>query len=321
VIFENAVLKMYRTMAFTRCDDRGMAYYFSANDFDGLQQEAYPFVSSAGHRLQGYIYQYPNPTEQRLIVFDHGFGGGHRSYLREIEMLCRHGYRVFAYDHTGCMESGGENTNGMAQSLCDLNDCFCALEADERFANVDFSVIGHSWGGFSTLNIAALHPQISHIVAISGFVSVELLVNSFFGGILKWYRKAVMNLERAANPRFVDYHAVSSLRDTKANVLLLYSDNDTMCRKDPHFDLLKDGLSDRDNIRFLLVSGKGHNPNYTQDAVKYLAEYSAAVNQKTKKKLLSTEEQRRVFVASFDWHRMTNQDDAVWTEIFRTLDA
>lgn len=320
MIFEKAVLKMYRGMAFSRCDDRGTAYYFSAKDFDGLQQEPYAFESSLGHQLQGYFYCYENPIENRIIVFDHGFGGGHRSYMREIELLCRHGFCVFAYDHTGCMESGGACANGMSQSLRDLNDCLVALKSDERFSKKDFSVIGHSWGGFSTLNIVALHPYISHIVAISGFVSVEMLVNSFFGGIMKGYRKAVMALEETANPQFIKYHAVNSLADTNAKVLLIYSDNDHLCRKDPHYDLLKASLSHRDNIRFLLVEGKGHNPNYTKDAVAYLAAYSADVNKMTKKKRLQTEKQRHDFVASYDWWRMTEQDERVWEEIFKTLD-
>ena len=143
---------MYRGIAYTRCDDNGTAYYFSADDFAGLQKEPYPFRSSRGDLLQGYLYCYDHPIEGRLVVFDHGFGGGHRSYMKEIEMLCKHGFLVFAYDHTGCMESEGVNPNGMAQSLRDLNDCITALKQVARFANLDISVMGHSWGGFSSLN-------------------------------------------------------------------------------------------------------------------------------------------------------------------------
>ena len=144
-------------------------------------------------------------------------------------MLCKHGYTVFAYDHTGCMESGGASPNGMAQSLCDLNDCIATLKADERFKDVDISVMGHSWGGFSTLNISALHPEISHVVVLSGFVSVEELVNSFFSGLLKGYRKTIMTLEKEANPLFVSYHAADSLAKSQAKVLLIYSENDALC--------------------------------------------------------------------------------------------
>ena len=321
MIFEKQVLQTYKSMMYTRCDDTGKAFYFSSDDFEGLHRESYPFTATAGHTLQGYLYHYDNPISDRLIVFDHGFGGGHRSYMREIEQLCRHGFRVFAYDHTGCMESGGATPNGLAQSLADLDDCLRTIKSDPRFAGLTLSVMGHSWGGFSTLNIAALHPEIRHVVVLSGFVSVEVMVNSFFGGLLKGYRKAVLALERESNPNYVNYSAVESLSNTDAKVLLIYSDDDQLCRKTPHYDMLHAALSHKENVRFLLVGGKSHNPNYTQDAVQYLAKYSEDVKKQSKKKLLETEEQKSAFRASYDWKRMTAQDEAVWQEIFRTLDA
>lgn len=319
MIFEKQVLRMYRGMAYTRCDDVGLAYYFSADDFPGLEKESYAFRSSRGHHLQGYLYRYGMVLPGRLIVFDHGFGGGHRSYMKEIEMLCRHGYLVFAYDHTGCMESGGENPNGMAQSLCDLDDCITVIKQDSRFTGMDISVMGHSWGGFSTLNITARHPEISHVVVLSGFVSVEMLIHSYFGGIMQGYRKAVMALETQANPEYVRYNAVDSLQKTAAKVVLIYSDNDKMCHKAVHYDTLQAGLRDKANIEMVLVQNKGHNPNYTEDAVKYLGEYVAAKTKFMKKK--PSAEQKAVFVKSWDWHRMTAQDDRIWEKIFACLDA
>ena len=317
MLFEKQILNMYRGMMHTRCDDTETVFYFSAADFDGLQQEPYAFTASAGHRLQGYLYHYADPKEGRLILFDHGFGGGHRAYMKEIERLCRHGYTVLAYDHTGCMESGGSSPNGMAQSLCDLNDCINAVKADARFAGVSLSVMGHSWGGFSTLNIAALHPDVTHVVVLSGFVTVEELVNSFFAGLLKGYRKSIMALERAANPQFVSFHAVESLKNASAKALLIYSDNDPMVRR-RHYDLLQAGLSDRENVRLLLVPGKGHNPNYTADAVRLLDDFGKKRAKFTKKHHTAAE--KAAFVASFDWERMTAQDEAVWHEILTHLE-
>ena len=182
MIFEKQIVKQYKRMMCSRCDDTGRAFYFSADDFPGLHKEEYCFTASAGHMMKGYLYHYDNAIPGRLVIFDHGFGGGHRSYMKEIELLCREGYLVLAYDHTGCMESGGETPNGLAQSLCDLNDCINSVKKDSELSGSDISVVGHSWGGYSCLNIAALHPDISHIVVMCGFVSVELLVNSFFAG-------------------------------------------------------------------------------------------------------------------------------------------
>ncbi len=320
MIFEKQIVNLYRGMAYTRCDDNGTAFYFTANDFKGLSSEPYEFKSSKGHTLKGAFYSYNDPIANRIIVFDHGFGGGHTSYMKEIELLCRHGYLVFAYDHTGCMASGGETPNGMAQSLCDLNDCISSLKANERLKNYDFSVMGHSWGGFSTLNISALHPDISHIVVLSGFVSVEMLVNSYFGGLLKAYRKPIMELERDSNPEFIKYNALQTLKNSKTKALLIYSDNDRLCSKNVHYDALASGLADCESVELVLEHGKGHNPNYTLDAVAYLGEYVSAKNKLMKQKKLNTKEQKKDFLASFDWDRMTKQDEKVWNKIFDHLD-
>ena len=317
MLFEKQIVNTFRTSFLRRCDDMGTAHYFSAADFSGLQQEAFSFPSSCGHTLQGWFYHYETVIPGRIVVFDHGFGGGHRSYMKEIELLCRHGYLVFAYDHTGCMKSGGEDIHGFSQSLRDLDDCLKALKASDRCKNLDFSVMGHSWGGYSTGNIAALHPDISHIVVLSGFISVEAIVNQFFGGIMGGYRKAIMALD--PNPAYNCHCSVDSLGNSKAQILLVYSDNDKLVGKAAHFDVLKSALSRKENIRFLLVHNKGHNPNYTEDAVKYLGEYSSAVAKQRKK--LKTADQKKAFRDSWDWNRMTAQDEAVWAEIFKTLDT
>lgn len=320
MVFEKKVIEIYSSMMLNRCDDNGSIFYFSADDFPGLEKKPYSFKSSKGYNLQGYFYSYPDSKTDCLIIFEHGMGGGHRSYMKEIERLCFNGFQVFAYDHTGCMESEGETTGGLSQSLCDLNDVINTLKKDENYKDIPLSVVGHSWGGFSTMNISAFHPDISHLVVISGFVSVEKMINSFFSGILKPYRKCIMDIERKSNPDFVDSDGAEALKCTNAHVILVYSDNDTLCKKEVHFDELKEKLSDRENIRFLLETNKGHNPNFTSDAVKYKDDFFALFTKKNKKKQLETTEEKEKFKKSFDWHRMTCQDDDVWKEILKTLE-
>jgi len=312
MIFEKQVVAMYKQGLHSRCDDNGTAYYFSPSDFPEIAYRPYYFKSSMGHTLRGYFYWYTQPVENRLIVFDHGFGGGHRSYMKEIERLCKAGYTVFSYDHTGCMESEGASPNGIVQSLRDLDDCIKALRADTKYENVEISVVGHSWGGFSTLNITALHPDIKKIVAIAGFVSAETLVNSYFGGFMAPYRKAIMNLERESNPEYIDFNAVDTLKRANTKALLIYSDNDKMCTH-ANYEALHKGLSGKSGITFLLEHNKGHNPNYTEDAVMYLGRYQAQLN-KMKKKLI-TPKAKEDFVNSWDWDRMTAQDNNVWEKI------
>ncbi len=317
MIFHKAIENIYKAQMFARCDETGMVHYFSYHDFPGLCAEPYTFASSLGHTMQGYFYSYAGYNPERLIVFEHGFGGGHRSYMKEIERLCAAGYRVFAYDHTGCMESGGEGARGFSQSLHDLDDCLKVLKADDAVNTADISVMGHSWGGFSTLNIAALHPDVKRIVVLCGFVSVEKIIAQNFSGIMRGYRKHIMHLETESNPDYVGFDAVETLQKAETKALLIYSDNDHLVNKQIHYDALKESLTGKDNVSLMLAKGKGHNPNYTADAVACLGELAVATKKRGKR--LKTAEERESFKNTFDWDCMTAQDDAVWDHILLFL--
>ena len=311
--------KMYRSNLFIRNDNSNGIFYFTAEDFPGLRAHPYGFQSSGGYPLKGYFYHYDHPVPNRLVVFDHGMGNGHRAYFREIERLTRAGFLVYSYDHTGCMESGGESTNGFAQSLHDLDDCMKALKAEPALAGRSFSVMGHSWGGFSTMNIAALHRDITHVVSMSGFVSVKIMLEQIMSGILKGARKGLYELEKRTNPDYADFDAVRSLQSTDAKVLLIASSNDAVVKKEFHFEHLQRSLAGKENIRFFLTENKGHNPSYTVDAVQYKDDFFAKFEKLRKKKKLETKLQQKAFMDTFDWVHMTEQDEAVWTEILNHL--
>ena len=241
--------------------------------------------------------------------------------MREIERLAKAGFLVYSYDHTGCMRSGGPDTQGFAQSLNDLDRCLQAMKTIPELSDRKISVMGHSWGGYSTMNICALHPDIATVVSMSGFISVDVMQQQTITGIVKCYRPAMMALERRTNPEYVDYDARRSLWHTKAKVLLIYSENDTIVHKNIHFDPLQEALATRPNIRFLLVSNKNHNPSYTEDAVNYKDAFWKEFAKAKKRKLLETPQQQKEFMARYDWKRMTAQDEKVWSEIIDHLKA
>ena len=311
--------KMYKNTLFVRHDDDGTLFYFSALDFPGLKKEPYSFTTKAGHRLNGYFYSYDNAIEGRIVVFDHGMGAGHRAYLKEIEMLARHGYLVYSYDHTGCTESEGESIMGFAGSLADLDSCIAAIKSD--FPEKDISVVGHSWGGFSTLNIAAYHPDIKHVVAMAGFVSVKSMQSQVIPFFLRPFIGCLFKLEEKTNPDYVFASAIDALSDTKAKVLVIHSSDDKTVSFKRHFERLRRALLGKSNVRFLELSGKDHNPNYTHDAVKYKNDFFKVYSAKRKAGELNSDEAKAEFKASYDWERMTAQDESVWSEIFSTLDS
>ena len=85
----NKINEMYRSAVYTRADDKGRIFYFSSDDFEGLNKEEYNFTSSRGHNLKGYFYYYEGYKKGRVVIFDHGMGSGHRGYMKEIENMTK----------------------------------------------------------------------------------------------------------------------------------------------------------------------------------------------------------------------------------------
>ena len=156
------------------------------------------------------------------------------------------------------------------------------------------------------------------MVAIAGFISVEKIVQQNFSGLLKGYAPGVYQMEKDANPVYSGYQAVETLANTKARVLLIYSDNDPLVHKAPHYDALYAALKDKPNVRLMLQSGKGHSPHYTARAVEQKDAFFADLKKMRKKP--STDAQKKAFLDRYDWNIMTEQDAAVWEEILKTLE-
>ena len=321
MIFAKQIEKQFRKRLYVRHDETGLTYYFSHADFPDLKMTPYEFTSPLGHILKGYFYTYGKHNPQRLVVFDHGMGVGHRAYMKEIELLCRRGYGVFTYDHTGCATSGGEHIHGFAQSLQDLDTCIRFLKEEPAFSGARIAVMGHSWGGFSTLNIAKYHPDITHVVAISGFISVWQMIRQVTKGFLSLYRRGLYAFEQQGKLPYALDDARETLANTEAKALIIHSMDDPVVDAAYHFTPLKQALAGKENIRFLSVDGKKHSPNYTMDAVTYKDAYFDALKQGLRNKQFDTQETRDAFRTSYDWERMTQQDMDVWEEIFTFLES
>ncbi len=317
MIFENAIKARYRQVLFSRCDDRGDIYYLSHADFPGLNFEPFDFHSKEGALLRGGFYSYNGEKSGEVIVFEHGIGGGHRSYISEIEHLARHGYTVYAYDHTGCMASGGEGALGFAHALCDLDFCIRALK-EKLPADTKFSLVGHSQGGFAVMNITKYHKDIRAIVSISGFISVRSVLRDTFSGPLSLYRRALFRLEHKTSGEYAEANAIESLAQTDANVLIIHSADDKTVSYKGNFEKLREALAECENIKFLSTDGKNHNPNYTKEAVEYLKDFFRELKEHRKNK--HADDENAAFIKKFDFFKMTEQDTAIFEEIFKTLD-
>ena len=319
MLFEKQIEKIYRGSLFVRNDNPHGIFYFAPEDFPGLQAHAYQFTAKAGHELKGWFYHYDDPKPGRLVVFDHGLGNGHRAYMREIERLAREGYLVYSYDHTGCNRSEGEHIHGLSGSLSDLDDCIRALVTERGFDERQISVVGHSWGGFSTLNILAYHPNLKSIVAMSGFISIPAMQKQAIPFILSLFGKGLFELEKSTNPGFAESNAIEVLSNTDRPVLVIHSVDDATVDYKSNFRALSRALGHKTNIEFMLVNGSGHSPQYTADAFAYKEQFFKDLKKLRRQGRLAKSEQKSAFIKGYDWLRMTEQNPDVWNKILGFL--
>lgn len=320
MLFEKLIVSTYKKALLVRHDPDGCVFYYKGDDFPSLSCRKFDFLGDRGQHLQGYFYtDEAVKHHDRLIIFEHGMGCGHRGYMREIATICAAGYPVFTYDHTGTLASGGEHIGGFTQSLSDLNRAICALKESGEADGKRLAVIGHSWGGYSTMNIGIFHRDITHLVEMSGYPSTRKMIGVFLSKI-PGYIPAVYRTEEEAYPALSAADASLSLMLTDAKVMLIHSKDDPTVPYSLFADLERT-VGERSNITFLTVEDKRHNPNYTETAVRYKDEFFAELTRLRKKKKLRDEISRREFVAKWDWERMTEQDMGFWQKIFDFLES
>ena len=317
-MLQNFIINVFKSRLLTRHDPNGSVFYYSPEDL-GLGYEGFEFRGDRGQRLRGAFYTLGGVKGERLIVFDHGMGCGHKAYMREIRTICERGYEVFAYDHTGTLDSEGEHIGGFTQSLVDLDYAISAIKAAGKVGERKIAVIGHSWGGFSTMNIAPHHPDITHVVSLSGFISPREMIECVLGKMKK-HAPALFALEEQRFGAYAYADARYSLKTAKGTrALIIHSKDDPTCPIS-HLEKLRAALGEGGGVSYLVVDGKRHNPNFTEDAVRYKDGFFAELTRLVKRKKLSTDAERADFVASWDWGRMTEQDTELWDRIFEFIE-
>ena len=295
------------------------AYYFSPLDFPEIKSEKFNVKGSKGI-LRGNFYFYDDFNADKFIIFDHGIGAGHLAYFKEIEYLARNGYTVYSYDHTGCVESDGDGIGGFAQGVCDLDHVVTAIENEKRFEGKDIKVMGHSWGGYSVMNVVSKHPEITHVVSLSGFISARSFIEMFLLEDEMKYIDKLMEEERSKNPEYADLNAIESLKNSKAKFLYVQSEDDNIVKYDKCEPVLKEALKDREGTYFVTMTGRGHNPQYMDEAVVALNKMQADLISLTEKNKLNSKKEQEDFKNSQDWDLITKQDDKLWDKIICFLD-
>lgn len=298
-----------------RFDEAPHLKYFHIEDFPNLKREGFTFMSKE-NRINGFFYFYDGYIEDKLVIFCHGIGGGHSSYMKEIDMLAKHGYKVLAYDNTGCCLSEGENIGAFGQSLVDLSLAIQVLKKDYHFKHI--YVVGHSWGGYAASNINNFR-HVDKVVAISPFISLKREYRDLFKILSPFIIKKVMKLEYQINGDYAFSNAIDALNKKDTKALIITSKDDNVINFKHHTGLMMKKVHNP-NVEFLIYEDKMHNPMWTKEGVRYYNEEFGTFNKLVKEGKLKTLEEKKAYFADVDFIFMTTQDENVWSKIYQFLD-
>ena len=304
------IIDIYKKNFLQRFDKDAAIPYYSAADFPGLSGDEGSFTNAAGVQIRYFTYWYDRSDPDRLILFCPGMGPGHTAYLAEIETFCRAGFRVLTLDYTGCGASGGERLPSVNTPVKDVLELLDLVRGREEIIPV-----GHSLGGYTALTVTHLSPGIRRAVIISGFVGISDEMMGFVR--LRLLADRVKKYEKKLDPRFGDVDNLSYLKETPDRILWIHSTDDPMVNYRYNAGrVLKTGGP---GVRVITVHGKGHHPQYTEEAMKTMNAWIGEYGRLVRKKVLVSEEARKAYFADKPIGRMTAQDPAVYEEIFRFI--
>lgn len=296
----------YKKSFLVRYDKDPAIPYYSVEDFPGMHVEKNTFTNSKGETIHYFFYYYKSQKPNIVALFCPGMGPGHTAYFAEINELCKAGYKVLTLDYTGCGESSGKTMFSVNAPTRDVNELLNLLQLKEEVI-----IIGHSLGGYTALNIANLRSDITKVVVISGFLSIE---NEMLGVVKsKFAAKRVKKFEQRNDSEYGYLDNIEYLKTTNDKILYMQSTDDRMVSFAYALGIVKE--LNRPNIECVVVEGKGHNPLYSDDAVIYMNNTFYEYNKLIKDKVLDTVEKRIEFFSDKSIAKMTDIDQALMGKV------
>lgn len=255
----------------SRQDGHKFLKYLSLEDFSGLKRTKFQFKSKK-NTLTGYRYFYNEGSFKGLIVFFHGYGGGHLAYLKEISSLAKEGYLVYAYDNSCCCESEGEGFFSFSQSLIDQKAFFKFLDQDEQAKVLKRFVCGHSWGGFTA--VSSLIDDNYKVEKVCGLSPFDNAIDVFISNApyLKKFKFLLKIFQFRYFGKFGLVSLTKLLKNTSKEVLIVSGDKDKTVDFNDNFLKFKEAAKNKENIHYLISQGRYHQPYNSQRAQDYYLE-------------------------------------------------
>ena len=297
------IASIYKKKFVCRYDKEVGIPYYSHLDFKGLKQEAYSFKNSKGFKINYFYYYFNNFDDEKIILFLHGIGPGHTAYLAEIKEIAKRGYKVLTLDYEGCGSSEGKMLGSLNTPTRNVMELLDYLDLHK-----EITVVGHSLGGYTALNILNVRSDIARGITLSAFLSIESLVSSMIKS--KFLVKGILKYEKKVDFKYFDLNNLEFLKNTGKSLLCIHSLDDTMVPYET--SLAKINELDNPNIKVLIMDNRKHNPNYTDDAVKYMNEVFGKYNYLVKTKKIKTDQQKIDYFKDVSLEKLTKQDKQIF---------
>ncbi|MCF0111556.1 MAG: alpha/beta fold hydrolase, partial [Erysipelotrichaceae bacterium] len=144
------VLLIFSVTFGKRYEEDKNLYYKTSDDYPDLQREDISFPSG-NNMLHGSLYK-TDDNYKDLVIFCHGLGAGHHSYLTEIHAIAKAGHLVLSYDNTGCVASEGKKIRSFYQAVKDVNNAIGYVMSRDDLKDLPIKTAGHSWGGYTAIH-------------------------------------------------------------------------------------------------------------------------------------------------------------------------
>ena len=232
--------------------------------------------SFQGSTLRGYVYKAEQP--KGFVVFRHGIGSDHTSYLALICALVDRGWTVFAYDAIGSGISDGDNVKGMAQSALDVAAAVEFARERGMVGDLPLALWGHSWGGYGVSAAMDIVPDVDACVTMSGYNSPVGVLMEFtqrmMGPVAATQFPTMWLNNKLAFGADADRTALDGINKTNAPVLIVHGTGDAVVDYNGSSIIAQRDRISNANVQYLTRSEPdrdGHNSYfYSAEANEYL---------------------------------------------------
>lgn len=302
------VLKLHKNLFGNRYSNDTRINYFKKEEFN-LEEEPVE-VNMEGITLRGGLFYYSDIKTNNLLVLNHGMWSSIDAYMQDIAYYAKKGFLVIAINHEGVESSDGKNIKCLANSLKCLDYVLRYVKSNPRFKDYNLYVVGHSWGGFATINITSYHNDIKGIFAISPFISVKACMKGLFPKALWPFIPLFLLIEKHYASLYSKANALKGLKDFKGNIVIMHSRNDNIVKFRYNTGMLvKKHIN---NISYIIVEDRDHNPYYTYESIMATRKFQNDI------KGLSNSE-KDLFMKNTDFHKLGYLDEELLDKAVKLL--